>query len=52
MLGAFFLPLLAIVLLVLNGRKRLKGYRNGPVTIGMLLLTLAIFVIYGWNKLT
>ena len=52
--AAFFLPLLAIVLLVLNGRKRLvgKGYRNGPVTIGMLLLTLAIFVIYGWNKLT
>ena len=52
-LGAFFLPLLAIVLLWLNGRARTmdQGHRNGPLTTSLLLLTLAIFVTYGWFKL-
>ena len=53
-LGAFFLPLLAVVLLILNGRSRLVGrsFRNDPVTILVLIFTLAIFVFYGWMKFT
>ena len=53
-LGAFFLPLLAVVLLLLNGRGRLVGrnFRNDPVTILVLIFTLVIFVFYGWMKLT
>ena len=47
--GACFLPLLALALLVLNGRRALVGrLRNGPVTVVALLLTLAFFAWFGW----
>jgi len=43
-LGAFFLPMLAIVLLVLNGRRALVGDRkNRPWTVVLLLCVLAFF---------
>lgn len=44
--GAFFFPLLAIVLLLLNGRKRWVGERfnNGPVATISLGVTLGFFL--------
>lgn len=46
-------PLLAVVLLVLNGRAAWVGQenRNGPVTILLLAATLAFFVYAGWLEL-
>ena len=51
-LGAFFLPLLALALLWLNGQTRMVGRdrRNGPVTVALLILTLGVFAVYGWLK--
>ncbi len=49
--GSFFLPLLALVLLILNGQVAWVGkYRNRPVTIGLLLATLAIFLVIAAPK--
>jgi hypothetical protein len=47
--GAAFMPLLALVLLILNGRARWVGpaMRNRPATVGVLLLTLAFFAWIG-----
>lgn len=45
--GALFLPLLATLLLVMNGRKKFIGekMRNGPLTSLGLVLTIAFFVV-------
>src|SRR5690606_17585892 len=46
--GASFLPILAAVLLVLNGRRDLLGrWRNGPATIAALALALLAFAAAG-----
>jgi Mn2+/Fe2+ NRAMP family transporter len=52
-MGAFFLPLLAIALLWLNRRSvmGLPQAANGPLAKVLLLATLAIFLTYGWFKL-
>ena len=44
--GAFFFPLLAVALLLLNGRKRWVGekYNNGPVGFLSLVITLGFFL--------
>ena len=51
--GALFMPMLAIVLLLLNGRTTWIGerYRNHPVTSLFLVAVLAFFVMAGWMKL-
>jgi hypothetical protein len=42
-IGAAFIPLLALVLLVLNGRRRLVGaQRNRAGTVVILVLVLAL----------
>lgn len=48
-LGALFIPMLAIVLLLLNGRADWVGrYRNRPVTTAVLWLVLLFFVTAAW----
>jgi len=48
--GAMCIPMLALVLLALNGRSRLVGpkYRNSLATSILLVATLAFFVLAGW----
>lgn len=48
-LGAFFMPLLALTLLLLNNRRDLLGerFRNGPWTNAGLVLTLLFFGAVG-----
>ena len=48
--GAFFLPLLAVVLFLLNGRSAAvpAHLRNRPWTSLLLLATLGFFMWYGW----
>lgn len=48
--SAFFLPLLALALLYLNGQSRLVGRenRNGPVTVLILALLILFFAVLGW----
>lgn len=50
--GAAFVPLLALVLLILNGRARWVGTaaKNSPLTSVLLILTMAFFVAAGWFK--
>ncbi|MHC5209616.1 MAG: Nramp family divalent metal transporter [Planctomycetota bacterium] len=52
-LGALFMPLLAVTLLQLNTRRRLVGaaMRNGPLVNVGLILTLAFFLVAGWRDL-
>jgi hypothetical protein len=52
--GAFFVPLLAITLLLLNGRIRLVGARmkNGPLTTLSLLGALLFFLWVGVTRFT
>ena len=51
MLGAFFLPMLAIVLLILNGRRALVGAQNNrPWTVVLLLFVLAFFAWVAMEK--
>jgi len=47
--GAAFLPLLAIALLILNGRTRWVGarMRNGPLTVAVLALAVLLFLAAG-----
>jgi len=48
-IGAAFIPLLAVALLILNGNRTWVGdHVNRPITIIMLLATLAFFGILGW----
>lgn len=52
-IGATFIPFLAIALLLLNGRSAWVGerYRNRPATVVVLLATLAFFLWMGWRTL-
>lgn len=52
-IGATFIPVLAIALLLLNGRSAWVGerYRNRPATVVVLLATLAFFLWMGWRTL-
>lgn len=48
-IGALFIPMLALVLLVLNGRKALVGrWRNAWTTSLVLILALALFLLLGY----
>lgn len=55
--GAFFIPMLAFVLLILNGKEKLVGvrFRNSKLTTILLVLTLLMFLLAGYlgieNKL-
>jgi Mn2+/Fe2+ NRAMP family transporter len=50
-IGAMFIPLLAIALLILNGKHAWVGdFANRPLTIVMLLATLAFFGSMAWMK--
>jgi len=50
--GAMFMPLLAVALLILNGKRRWVGakLRNRPLTVVFLLLTVAFFLGAGLLK--
>jgi len=51
-LGALFLPMLAITLLILNGRSALVGsLRNRPLTVAVILGTLLVFAAFGYLEL-
>ena len=52
-IGATFIPFLAIALLILNGRADWVGerFRNRPTTVVVLVATLAFFVWIGWRSL-
>jgi len=49
-LGAMFIPMLALVLLFLNSRKKFIGreFRNTPLNSAMLLIILLFFIAAGW----
>jgi hypothetical protein len=49
-IGASFIPLLAVVLLVLNGRSAWVGEasRNRPVTVAVLV---AILIFFSWTTI-
>ncbi|MFQ5350742.1 MAG: Nramp family divalent metal transporter [Thermoanaerobaculia bacterium] len=51
--GALFIPLLALALLVLNGRAAWVGreHRNGPLAGGVLIASLALFAFFGYLQL-
>ena len=48
--GAMFVPMLAVVLLILNGRSALVGpkNRNSPLVTILLISTLAFFALVAW----
>jgi len=52
-LGALFMPLLALTLLIMNNRRAWVGsaFRNGPLTNLVLLATLALFSYLGIGRL-
>jgi len=52
--GAFFVPLLALALLLLNSRAKWVGarYKNHAVTIGVLLVTVSFFLWIAVTKLS
>ncbi len=50
-IGALFIPLLAIALLILNSRRAWVGdFTNRPLTIAVLLATLVFFGSMAWMK--
>lgn len=51
--GAWFIPALALALLILNGRTRWVGerFRNQPATVLVLVLVLALFSWLAWRSL-
>lgn len=51
--SALFLPLLALVLLYLNGQARLVGKenKNGPITIAVLVFLVLFFAALGWSDI-
>jgi hypothetical protein len=52
--GAAFIPMLALVLLILNGRSDWIGrrYRNSIGTSLLLIATLLFFLFFGWYEVT
>ena len=52
-LGALFMPMLAITLLLLNGRARWVGedYKNSPLTSTVLAAILLFFLMVGWRTI-
>ncbi|MEX0324706.1 MAG: Nramp family divalent metal transporter [Puniceicoccaceae bacterium] len=50
--GALFMPMLALVLLRLNGKAEWVGtHRNRPLTVALLYGTLFIFVVFGFLQI-
>jgi len=50
--GAMFMPMLAVVLLILNGKSIWIGqHRNRPATVVILLGTLFVFVLFGYLQI-
>ncbi|MFQ5351152.1 MAG: iron transporter, partial [Thermoanaerobaculia bacterium] len=51
--GALFIPLLAVALLALNGRQDWVGpeLRNGPLATLVLALSVALFLFFGYLQL-
>ena len=51
--GAAFMPMLALALLLLNGRSQWVGreYRNSVWTSLLLAATLAVFAWVGWYEI-
>ena len=51
--GAWFFPVLALALLLLNGRSRWvsKSYRNQPLTMVALMGVLLFFAWVAWRSL-
>ena len=50
-IGAIFIPMLAVALLILNGKRAWMGkFTNRPLTIVMLIATLAFFGSMAWMK--
>ncbi len=49
-IGAAFIPMLALVLLVLNGRSAWVGrqFRNRPVTVAVLVAALVMAMLFGY----
>lgn len=52
-IGAAFIPMLAVALLILNGRSKLIGipYQNSTLTNAVLVATLVFFILAGWFKI-
>ena len=52
-IGAGFMPLLALTLLLLNGQPRLVGRegRNRPITIAILVAVVLFFSLVGWFEI-
>jgi Mn2+/Fe2+ NRAMP family transporter len=50
--GATFIPFLAVALLLLNGRAEWVGerFRNRPATVAVLLATIAFFAWIAWRR--
>ncbi|MDA1017347.1 MAG: Nramp family divalent metal transporter [Planctomycetota bacterium] len=53
-LGAMFIPLLAVVLLLLNGRERWIGslHKNGWGSVIVLAVTVGFFAVFAWFSLS
>ena len=53
-IGATFIPFLAVALLLLNGRSDWVGkeFRNRPATVVVLIATLAFFLWIAWRTVT
>jgi Mn2+/Fe2+ NRAMP family transporter len=50
-IGALFMPLLAVALLILNGRRVWVGdFTNRPLTVAVLLAILAFFASMAWME--
>lgn len=49
-IGALFIPLLAVVLLALNGRASVVGsrFRNRVATSAVLVASVVLFLVFGW----
>jgi hypothetical protein len=52
--GAWFVPLLTLSLLILNGRTAWVGreWRNRPATVLVMLIILGFFSAVAWRTLT
>jgi hypothetical protein len=50
-IGAMFIPMLAVALLILNSKRAWVGdFANRPITIVLLLTTLAFFGLMAWMQ--